>query len=47
MYVSLEERRLTFLKGAVLFRLIQGMRNPFARGTILQSHGIGGSLAAV
>jgi hypothetical protein len=46
MYVSLEEET-DFPEGAVLFGLIQGMRNPFARGTILQSHGIGGSLAAV
>jgi len=36
-----------FAECAVLFGLIQGMRNPFARGTILQSRGIGGSLAPV
>ena len=48
MYVPVEASRLTFPEGVVLFSLepvLEGRPNRFGRHPILQSHGIGGSLA--
>jgi len=42
---SIEASRLTFPEGEILFSLMQGSRNRFARRAVPQSRGIGGSLA--